>query len=69
MPQKTHQQNCKWEINLKNTSYEFIVYKKNLKPAEFQMAEDPPTWGDTSKAWWAQWENGSQEIHEDKSSA
>lgn len=50
MPQKTHQQNCEWEINLKNISYEFIVYYKILKPAEFQMAEDPPTWGDTSKA-------------------
>lgn len=27
-----------------------LYIKKNLKPAEFQMAEDPPTWGDTSKA-------------------
>lgn len=50
-------------------SYEFIVYDKILKPAEFQMAEDPPTWGNASKAWQVQWENGSQETHKDKSSA
>lgn len=54
---------------MKGISYEFIVYNYILKPGEFQMAEDPPTWGSASKAWGAQQEDGSQETQKDKSSA